>query len=488
MKILHLTLVCAALAFAPHAGFSQTPAFPGAEGGGMYTVGGRGGRVLYVTKLTDDGTQGTLRWALSQKYPRTVLFKVSGEIALAKPINIMYGDLTIAGQSAPGDGICISNHGVQVRAGNVIIRYMRFRMGDRLGKATGEQDALGGRYQRNIIVDHCSMSWSTDECVSFYANENFTLQWTILTESLRTSAHSKGSHGYGGIWGGKNASFHHNLLSCHDSRNPRFDHPLVYYPLVDTADFRGVVDYRNNVVYNWGNNSTYGGEGGHFNMINNYYKPGPATSAARTTYFINSYGRAAETDGTEHDFGHPVLYLSGNVMVGDPSITRNNHSAVKYNSGGTQKPLAQQPMPINGRTDGHTTTQNAEEAFLAVLKYAGACIVRDTVDRRAVWDAANGTASVQDGGRGSRNGLIDTQEAVGGWPVYNSLPAPEDTDGDGMPDAWEKSHGLDAGDPADGALVAQSGYTNLELYLNSLVDHITGQSTAAPKAKKSKKK
>ena len=275
MKKLLLFLLFVA-PFPAMAASPRLPAFPGAEGGGMYATGGRGGRVLYVTRLDDDEQEGSLRWAVTRKYPRTILFRVSGVIRLRKRLNITGGDVTIAGQSAPGDGICIAGFGVAVRADNVVLRYLRFRMGDEMGAAAHDEDALGGRYCRNVLIDHCSISWSTDECASFYANENFTMQWCILSESLRRSLHDKGSHGYGGIWGGKNASFHHNLLASHDSRNPRFDHPLLYLPNVALDDFRGVVDFRNNVIYNWGSNNTYGGEGGRFNMVANYYKPGPA--------------------------------------------------------------------------------------------------------------------------------------------------------------------------------------------------------------------
>lgn len=457
----------------------RLPAFPGAEGGGMYTTGGRGGRVLFVTKLDDDGSEGTLRWALSQKYPRTILFRVSGVIRLTKRLSITSGDVTVAGQSAPGDGICIAGFGVAVKADNVILRYLRFRMGDEMGDRARDEDALGGRYCRNVLIDHCSISWSTDECASFYANEYFTMQWCILSESLRCSLHAKGRHGYGGIWGGREASFHHNLLASHDSRNPRFDHPMLYLPNVSLEDFRGVVDFRNNVIYNWGSNNTYGGEGGCFNMISNYYKPGPATSSKSTAAFITAYGRTPDLHNKEeqvyYESPYPTLYMAGNVMEGTPSINRSNYEGVRYAAtGGERGELLDAPMPILGLTEGHTTTHDAREALSLVLAWAGASHVRDAVDRRVVEDVRKGRASVTDGGHGSTGGLIDTQQAVGGWPEYRSLPAPADGDNDGMPDEWERAHGLNPADPSDAAMRdPATGYTCLESYLNGLVDPIT---------------
>ncbi|NDV78201.1 pectate lyase [Dysgonomonas sp. 511] len=450
------------------------PAFPGAEGGGMYTTGGRGGKVLYVTKLDDDGSEGTLRWALRQKYPRIVMFKVSGVIELKSRINLTSGNVTIAGQTAPGEGICIRNHSLMVRAGNVIIRYIRFRMGD---ETKINDDALGGIRQHNIIIDHCSMSWSTDECASFYANTDFTMQWCLMTESLRHSVHEKGSHGYGGIWGGKNASFHHNMLSCHDNRNPRFDHPFLYNSQYPESEYRGVVDFRNNVIYNWGANNCYGGEGGQFNMVNNYYKPGPASNP-KTSYFINTYGLCKDLkgDGQIHDFGHPVLYIAGNHFAGNPNgINNDNRKGIYPAKGGKEAKEQTKPLLINGKEKGHTTTHTAEKAFEKVLSYAGASLFRDDVDLRAVDDAAKGMATIQDGGNGSKNGFIDTQSAVGGWQEYKSLPAPADTDGDGMPDEWEDTHGLDKHNAEDANLIPKGsiGYTNVEIYLNSIVEHIT---------------
>ena len=450
-------------------------AFPGAEGGGMYTTGGRGGKVIHVTTLADSGT-GSLRAALNESGARTILFDVAGLIELKSTLNIAKGDVTIAGQTAPGDGICIKNFSTQVKADNVIIRFVRFRMGD---EAKQENDAIWGRFHKNIILDHCSMSWSTDECSSFYANVNFTMQWCILTESLCNSVHGKGAHGYGGIWGGKNVSFHHNLLANHKSRNPRFDHPEIYDNNVSTH--RGNVDYRCNVVYNWGDNSSYGGEGAWFNMVNNYYKPGPASKDKK--YFLDANGIYGSS-GT--NYGYPELYLSGNIHTKYSDITSDNLTGVYWHDHKTNTPpdngkLKSSPMSLKGPAseDIYTTTHSATDAFARICTSAGASLKRDAVDQRACGDAQSGTATYKDGGNGSKNGIIDTQSAVGGWPSYGAdaaaLAKVADTDKDGMPDWFEDQFGLKKADASDGnakTLDHKQRYTNLEMYLHYLVRDI----------------
>ena len=453
----------------------ETLAFPGAEGGGMYTTGGRGGKVIHVTTLADSGT-GSLRAALSESGARTIVFDVAGLIELNSTLNISRGDVTIAGQTAPGDGICIKNFSTRVNADNVIIRFVRFRMGDE--KKT-EDDAIWGRYHKNIILDHCSMSWSTDECSSFYANVNFTMQWCILTESLCNSVHGKGAHGYGGIWGGKNVSFHHNLLANHKSRNPRFDHPEIYDNNLSTH--RGNVDYRCNVVYNWGDNSSYGGEGAWFNMVNNYYKPGPASKDKK--YFLDANGIYGSS-GT--NYGYPELYLSGNIHTKYSDITSDNLTGVYWHDHKTNTPpdngkLKSSPMSLKGPSseDIYTTTHSATDAFARICTSAGASLKRDAVDQRACGDAQSGTATYKDGGNGSKNGIIDTQSAVGGWPSYGAdaaaLAKVADADKDGMPDWFEDQFGLKKADASDGnakTLDHKQRYTNLEMYLHYLVRDI----------------
>lgn len=446
---------------------TKLPAFPGAEGAGKYTSGGRGGKIIYVTNLEDNTSPGSLRYAINQTGARIVVFVVSGTIQLKSNLNIKNANITIAGQTAPGDGICLRDYSVVVEADNVVIRYMRFRMGD----VTKQQnDSFWGRDHNNIILDHCSMSWSTDECVSFYDNVNFTMQWCLLSESLRISVHDKGAHGYGGIWGGKNASFHHNLLADHDSRNPRFCGSRYS----NRPDLE-LVDFRNNVIFNWGGNSTYGAEGGNYNMINNYYKAGPATSSSSKARIIQPYpddGSNSQPAGTYGKF-----YLIGNYVSASSAVTADNWLGV------TPHPNFNLYSPVVTKNDlkaetefsiSNVTTHSAEMAYQKVLDYVGASLVRDTVDKRIIHDARTGTATFMTGGNGSLNGIIDTQSAVGGWPELKTLPAPADSDGDGIPDAWEDANGLLKNDPSDAQLITVDGkYPNVEVYLNSLVASIT---------------
>ncbi|MFA5328229.1 MAG: T9SS type A sorting domain-containing protein [Prolixibacteraceae bacterium] len=446
---------------------AQLTAFPGAEGFGKYTTGGRGGKVIFVTNLEDNTLAGSLRYAVNQSGARTIVFSVSGTIQLKSNLNIKNGNLTIAGQTAPGDGICIRDYSVVNEADNVIIRFMKFRLGD---VSQQQNDCIWGREHKNIIIDHCSMSWSTDECGSFYDNENYTMQWCLLGESLRNSVHDKGSHGYGGIWGGKKASFHHNLLANNDSRNPR----LCGSRYSNKPDLE-MVDLRNNVFYNWGGNSGYAGEGGSYNFVNNYYKAGPAASSSSRTRIFEPY---PDNGGNEQAAGtYGKFYVAGNVMTSSTTVTANNWLGITPNSSFTTlvPGFTKDDLKLDTElvTD-NVTTHTAEMAYQKVLDYVGASLVRDTVDKRIIHDARTGIPTITDGGNGSTNGIIDTQSAVGGWPVLNSLPAPTDSDADGMPDAWEETNGLGKTNPADAQTTTVDGkYPNLEVYLNSLVADIT---------------
>ncbi len=463
---------------------SQIPAFPDAEGGGMYTTGGRGGAVYCVNTLEDNQegsaltNEGSFRWCLNQKGKRTILFKINGTIRLNNPLYITSGDLTIAGQSAPGDGICIADHHVTVSADNVIVRYMRFRMGDLklTEKEADGADAFNGRKNKNVIIDHCSISWSTDECSSFYDNEDFTMQWCIISESLRLSGHSKGPHGYGAIWGGVNATFHHNLLAHHDSRTPRLG-PGTKHAGTDTTDVR------NNVFYNWNGNGCYGGEAMHVNLVNNYYKAGPATNrkiANRITAISTNKG----TGGFERIkdvWGK--YYISGNVMPHNKDITKDNWLGVDVEAGRNKNELRlTEPLKV-----GKIRTDDTYTAYEKVLKYAGCSKVRDAIDKRIIDETTNGTAhfkgmSKYNGQGGNlksigypRMGILDSQSDLNpdqknknwsAWPELKDGTAVVDTNRDGIPDHWlETNHpGKKAND------ITPEGYTYLEIYLNSLVE------------------
>lgn len=420
--------------------YSQALAFPGAEGFGKYTTGGRGGKVVIVSNLNDSG-EGSLRQAIKLKEPRIVVFAVSGTIALESPLDINYGDLTIAGQSAPGDGICIKNYPVSIKANNVIVRYVRFRMGDEKKIAA---DAFGAnKGNNNIIIDHCSMSWATDECASFYRNSNFTLQWSIISESLNASVHEKGDHGYGGIWGGEGASFHHNLIANHKSRMPRFSGSKS-----TPNSPKELVDFRNNVIYNWESNNVYGGEKGRYNMVNNYYKPGPATIPSKKNRILEVY----------KPYGS--FFVEGNCLAGNEKISRNNwQGGVKGDQ--PDSAFAKKAFKVE-----FINQQKVGEAYVDVLEKSGASLKRDAVDTRIIEEVRTG---ISQSGK-SKNGIIDSQNDVGGWPALTSLPANADADQDGMPDSWEKSNNLNPNDASDSSLFTlNKQYTNIEMYLNKLI-------------------
>lgn len=411
-------------------------AFPGAEGYGKYTRGGRGGAVYEVTNLNDAGP-GSLRAAVEASGPRTVVFRVSGTIDLESPLEIEHPYITIAGQTAPGDGIAIKDYPLQIGADQVIIRYLRLRQGDESGDET---DALGGRYNENIIIDHISASWGTDETLSLYHNSYVTIQHSIISEALGDGE----SHKFGGIWGDNYSTYHHNLIAHHESRNPRF------------ASGAGHVDFRNNVIYNWGYNSAYGGEKQQpgdpefdsttINMVANYYKPGPATETGVRDRIVEPSAREAGDEGS--------WYVADNFVAGDPEVTADNGLGVD----GDEFVRLDEPWPAMS-----IDQQTAEGAYHSVLEHAGATLpTRDVVDARIIEEVRNGTATYG-------NGIISSQSVVGGWPELRSTPAPTDMDHDGMPDDWERKNGLDPSDSSDRNKLADDGYTMLEKYLNRLV-------------------
>jgi len=418
--------------------YAQQLAFPTAEGFGQYATGGRGGLIYTVTNLNDDG-EGSLRKGIVKKEPRIIVFAVSGTIELKSKLDVNSGkgNLTILGQTSPGEGITIKGYPFTIKADNVIVRYIRFRMGD-INQVQG--DALGCRDAKNVIIDHCSVSWATDENASFYNNKNFTLQWCIISEALNKSVHKKGAHGYGGIWGGVNASFHHNLIASNNSRNPRFSGSQT----TENSE-NEFVDFRNNVIYNWGANSIYGGEKGTYNLVNNYFKSGPATTSSKLDRIVSPskpYGK---------------FYVDGNFVVGFDEITKNNWA------GGIQ---CDDPKDTKLNTEininNNIKTSSPLEAYKQVLKKAGTSIYRDAVDTRILNNTEEGIVNY-------KNGIIDSQEDVGGWPVLKSEKSKPDSDEDGIPDEWEKLHQLNPEINDSNVYTLNKDYTNIEVYSNSLI-------------------
>ncbi|WP_163319695.1 T9SS type A sorting domain-containing protein [Dysgonomonas sp. 520] len=490
---------------------AQTLAFPSAKGYGKYATGGRGGVVVAVTNLKDyipgveDPIEGSFRWAFTQgkdstknKWgtwvyswkPLTVVFKVGGVIDLKADFSLNRSNVTIAGQTALGDGICFKNYTIKLGGNrNGIIRYLRSRPGD----VTGEETS-GMRWENggNFIIDHCSLSWAIEETTHFSSADNFTVQWCIVSEGLYNSIHKKGPRGYGTQWGGQYSTYHHNLLAHHQSRSPRING-------ANKDDIESLVDFRNNVNFNWGSSGAcYGGEwevpGGkgfaHTNFVNNYYQKGPGT--ASSLYFASpSYHRQNVTPA-----GYGKWYFDGNVMEGDSEKTADNWKGVNTGTVGGKDNIysAIEFVQSDGILEDHSSyTETAINAYESILDKAGAIYPkRDGHDERLIREmkgeipilrSVYNKEDFTSPARGVNSGIIDTPwnlkpaNAGDDWDPWYSYyttvdysQAPQDSDHDGMPDEWEQANGLDPNDPEDRNLVTEEGYTALEVYLCSLVD------------------
>lgn len=437
---------------------AQPIAFPSAEGYGKYTTGGRGGKVYIVSNLNDNG-KGSFREAVTAGEPRIIVFSVSGTIHLQSRLSIK-DNVTIAGQSAPGDGICLADYPVSLSGNNIIVRYLRFRMGDKNQKGgmvdgNGGDDAFSGTGRKNIIIDHCSLSWSTDEAFSVYAGDSTTLQWNLIAEPLNYSYHFETGdtdyerHGFGGIWGGRHLSAHHNLFAHCNNRTPRFD-GIRNSPSEN-------VDFRNNVIYNWGGNNVYAGEGGNYNIVNNYYKYGPETNKNVRGSVANPYKT------TKIPFGK--FFINGNYVDGFPKVSKNNWLGVKMEKGTEEDSrLAKQQ---NAFDFDKISSQKAKKAYKKVLKHAGASFSRDTMDQRIVDDVKKRAGRFVDVQGGFPHGT-EYEKTVNSWPVLTSLSPLKDSDQDGIPDDWEKINNLDISADDSSLYSINKQYTNIEVYLNSI--------------------
>jgi len=492
---------------------AQTPAFPGAEGHGRYVTGGRGGKVVHVTNLNDSGT-GSFREAVKGNDKKIVVFDVGGVIALNSNLSIG-ANTTIEGQTAPAPGITLRYFTVSPNGNNIIMRFIRIRRGQEKDVNDGA-DASTARHFTGIMLDHCSFSWSIDEVASFYDNNNFTMQWCTVGESLNNAGHGKGAHGYGGIWGGKLASFHHNII-CHvNNRSPRFNGARYdwtgYTGNSRYAEFGWEnavqaenVDFRNCVVYNCGNGCYGGPGGGQINIVNNYYKTGPAGSTSRVTnisignstsssdnkkywdmtsrYYIsgNQVNKNVNYDWNNLAYDDGVQTINGERYTLDPNHYYGSKVTYVKNSSGTDCVRIKMDEPVDA---GMVTTHTAAIAFEKVLAFAGASLVRDNVDERYATEAKNGTATYK-GSVTGKSGRIDKVSDVNGYTEANfgtgSRAANFDADKDGIADAWENANGLNPADASDAAkkTIDPTGmYTNLEVYLNSLVQEIMLQGNA----------
>ena len=467
---------------------------------------------MHVTNLNDSGT-GSFRSAVSGSDKKIVVFDVGGIIALNSDLNI--GDnTTILGQTAPNPGITLRYYTIRPGSNN-IVRFVRFRRGEERNVNDGA-DATWQREKTGIILDHCSFSWSIDEIASFYDNRNFTMQWCTLGEALANPGHSKGEHSYGGIWGGKGASFHHNFLCHMQNRAPRFCGARYDWNGYDNTQYANsiqaeIVDFRNCVMYNWGNgNGCYGGTGGgHINIVNNYYKAGPGTANTKRVtqisvatndnaegtpflgycarYYINgNYVTAAGSEAENYDW-KGVIYDSGTYTInGEKYCADANHlygdniTYVKNSSNVDCVPI-KMDAPV---ATGDVTTHTAQKAYEKVLAYCGASMYRDGVDARYMSEAQNGTTtyigSATKTGDGKtvthRKGIIDYVKDQGEYTLSSTAhPSGYDTDNDGMPDAWETANGLNPNDASDAktyTLDSKGFYTNLEVFANALIEDL----------------
>ena len=432
------------------------PAFPGAEGFAKFTKGGRGGDVFIVTNLHDDGP-GSLRLGIeSGNGPRTIVFGVGGTIALKRPLEISdRAYLTIAGQTAPGKGITLRDQCFSIQRGkHIVVRYLRVRLGDG-NKEKGDPDTMTVDSNDQVILDHLSLSWGIDGNSDYRDNSNMTLQWLIYSEALNRSLHGKGEHAMCTSLRDcrGNTTLHHNIYSTSRDRHPTVGSGSGAKGFADV-----VVDYRNCVDYNWTGDCFNPLGGMKINVVNNYFKPGPCSNTRGLPLWLKD----GDTSGARG-------YLSGNCFEAMPDLyNKDNYSAVlyasrwKYAATDRQRWVSAEPHGAAGLIP---ATQPARDAFKTCLQYSGCSLVRDTVDERVIDNIVKGQGSV-----------IDSQDQVGGWDPYPEIHRPDgwDTDGDGMPDAWEKSHGLDPDDPSDrNHDTAGAGYTNLEEYLNSLVPDMT---------------
>ena len=507
MKKILFTLLAATMSVIAMAQ-TQAPAFPGAEGHGRYVSGGRDGQVIHVTNLNDKGA-GSFRQAVSGSAKKIVVFDVAGVIPLASDVTIG-ANTTILGQTAPAPGITLRYYTLLYDGNNIVVRFIRSRRGQAKNTNDGA-DATWTRNKTGIILDHCSFSWSIDEVASFYDNNNFTMQWCTIGESLNNAGHGKGAHGYGGIWGGKLASFHHNLI-CHvNNRSPRFNgarynwdgytgNKLYAEYKWQNAVQAENVDFRNCVIYNCGNGCYGGPGGGQINIVNNYYKTGPAATTNRVTNM--SVGSSGNAEGHEIFWGLASrYYINGNQMnttanfngwsnvaKDDGIIQRNGYyycaDPNHYHGDNAEyltisnKDYVKIQLDSPGAPSGEVTTHTAKNAFDKVLTYSGASLNMDNVDERYFDEARKGTATYTGSVTGVK-GRIDKESDVNGYTEANfgtgSREAGFDTDADGIPDAWETANGLNPNDATDGLLYTLDPakfYSNIEVYANSLVQDI----------------